>query len=267
MIKAGTTEGRFRMIMPDLMASFEAAHPAKREDKPILGYIADADRLQQMLAEGSLDLAFSGLPPQAAPATESRLILDEQLFFVISDHLLRKYQPDFQPSVNEVDLRDFQSVPVCRSLPHLHCMKILDRVLERSQLSLNCVHVSGHFDLHLTLASKDYAACFCLGMYLPFLQNINARSDCRIPDSSTQSDSHLPDSSAQSASHLPGSSAQSASQLHVFRIKNLTETNPVYLFQKKNQTNEPVQNEFIRLLEEKCAEIEMLQNKVKGGLL
>ena len=81
MLKVGTTEGRFRMIMPDLMASFEAAHPAKREDKPILGYIADADRLQQMLAEGSLDLAFSGLPPHAAPATESRLILDEQLFF------------------------------------------------------------------------------------------------------------------------------------------------------------------------------------------
>lgn len=73
------------------------------------------------------------------------------------------------------DLRGFSKVPVCRSLPGLHCMEILDSVLESIQATLNCVHVSGHFDLHLELAARDYAACFCPGMYLPHLRMINMR--------------------------------------------------------------------------------------------
>ena len=156
-----------------------------------------------MISSGELDLAFSGLTPQMPADMKSRLLLDEQLFFVISDNMLRRYRPDYLPALhnseNIADLRDFRLVPVCRSLPNLHCMEILDTVLDSLHVSLNCVHVSGHFDLHLELAVRDYAACFCLGMYLSHLERINECSE---------------------------------NKLHVFRIKGLSDTNPVFLLQK-----------------------------------
>ena len=181
MLKVGTTEGRFRMIMPDLMAAFEASvgidDKNSGEEKQIRGFMANAVNLQKMISSGELDLAFSGLTPQMPADMKSRLLLDEQLFFVISDNMLRRYRPDYLPALhnseNIADLRDFRLVPVCRSLPNLHCMEILDTVLDSLHVSLNCVHVSGHFDLHLELAVRDYAACFCLGMYLSHLERIN----------------------------------------------------------------------------------------------
>ena len=130
MLKVGTTEGRFRMIMPDLMAAFEASvgidDKNYGEEKQIRGFMADAVNLQKMISSGELDLAFSGLTPQMPADMKSRLLLDEQLFFVISDNMLRRYRPDYLPglhnSENIADLRDFRLVPVCRSLPNLHCM-------------------------------------------------------------------------------------------------------------------------------------------------
>ena len=235
MLKVGTTEGRFRMIMPDLMAAFEAYigedEKACGKEKQIQGFMGDAVSLRKMLSFGELDIAFSGLTPQMPADIESRLLLDEQLFFVISDNMLRRYRPDYIPHLqdgeNIADLRDFELVPVCRSLPHLHCMEILDKVLDSMQVSLNCVHVSGHFDLHLEFAVRDYAACFCLGMYLSHLDKINECSD---------------------------------NKLHVFRIKGLDETNPVFLLQKKDHMHRMGENVFVRLLEEKCRRIADRQN-------
>ena len=236
MLRVGTTEGRFRMIMPDLMLAFEAAwsgssdeeHP---KEKQIRGYMEDAVILRRMLSSWGLDLAFSGLTPQMPPDIESRLLLDEQMFFVISDHLLRKYQPDYLQGNRPADLRDFSAVPVCRSLPGLHCMQVLDAVLDSLQTSLNCVHVSGPFDLHLELAARDYAACSCLGMYLPYLRTINEKTE---------------------------------NKLYAFRIKNLTATNPVFLLRRKDRKPDPAEELFVRLLEEKCREISVLQDSIDG---
>ena len=241
MLKVGTTEGRFRMIMPDLMAAFEASvgidDKNYGEEKKIRGFMADAVSLQKMISSGELDLAFSGLTPQMPADMKSRLLLDEQLFFVISDNMLRRYRPDYLPglhnSENIADLRDFRLVPVCRSLPNLHCMEILDTVLDSLHVSLNCVHVSGHFDLHLELAVRDYAACFCLGMYLSHLERINECSE---------------------------------NKLHVFRIKGLSDTNPVFLLQKVNHMHSMAEDVFIRLLEEKCGEIARHQDDLFGSV-
>jgi hypothetical protein len=147
--------------------------------------------------------------------------------------MLKKFRPedisDGLTAGNTVDLRDFVEVPVCRSLAHLHCMKILDAVLNREKISFSCVHVSGHYDLHLELAVRDYAACFCLGMYLPYLKRINENTE---------------------------------NKLYVFRIKGLTDTNPVFLLQKKNQPAGPARDTFIKLLESKCQDIERLQAEI-----
>ena len=241
LLKVGTTEGRFRMVMPDLMEAFESGYRAVNgekntaccDDVHIQGVMGDAVELRKMLSSGDLDLAFSGLTPQMPADIESRLILDEQLFFVISDHMLKKYRPEYFPMIqsagNTADLRDFAEVPVSRSLANLHCMKILDAVLNRENISLHCVHVSAHYDLHQELAVRDYAACFCLGMYLPYLKRINENTE---------------------------------NKLHVFRVKGLADTNPVFLLQKKNRSADPARDMFVKLLEEKCQDIDRLQAEI-----
>ena len=235
MLRVGTTEGRFRMIMPDLMLAFEAAQAGDggEGEKQIRGYMEDAVTLHRMLSSGGLDLAFCGLTQQLPADTDSRLLLDEQLFFVISEGMLRKYRPEYLQAAQEgnrvADMRDFSGIPVCRSLPNLHCMQILDEVLDAGQAELNCVHVSGQIDLHLELAARDYAACFCLGMYLPYLQTINGRTE---------------------------------NKLHAFRIRGLEATNPVFLLQRKDRQPDPAAEAFIRLLEEKCREIAAIQDSI-----
>ncbi len=232
MIHIGTTEGRFRMIMPDLIAEMGRIHPEKLVD----GRMADAVMLREQLVKGELDLAFSGLTPETPEVIDRELILDEKLYYVISENLLRRYAPVYlekpekdQQENGEADLRDFVSVPVMRSLPHLHCMQILDEVLEEQGICLDCIHVSGHYDLHQQLAVRDYAACFCLGMYLPHLYRLNTETD---------------------------------NKLHVFRIHGLRKTNPVYLLRNRDRKLSPAHADLIRLLKETCLEIEKMQDRI-----
>lgn len=66
---------------------------------------------------------------------------------------------------------------------------------------LDCVHTSGHFDLHQQMAQENLVACFSLSMYLPHLYELNLYND---------------------------------NKLLVFPIKDLTETNLVYIFMNKD---------------------------------
>jgi hypothetical protein len=51
-------------------------------------------------------------------------------------------------------------------------VQILEHLLEREGVTLDCVHTSGHFDLYQQMAQENLAACFSLSMYLPHLQKI-----------------------------------------------------------------------------------------------
>ena len=50
-IRVGTTEGRFRMIMPSLMRHFKEMY----NDYDIRGIIGNAEQLREMLENGELD--------------------------------------------------------------------------------------------------------------------------------------------------------------------------------------------------------------------
>ena len=118
-IRVGTTEGCFRMIMPNLMRQFKEMY----NDYDIRGVIGNAEQLREMF--------------------------------------------------------DWEWV------------------------KLDCVHTSGHFDLHQQIPQANLAECLSLSMYLPHLHELNLYNDNK--------------------------------QL-VFLIKDLTETNPVYIFMNKDNT-------------------------------
>lgn len=215
-LRVGTTEGRFRMIMPDLLAEFGKQNPGVR----IEGVIGNAEQLREMLCNGTLDLAFSGISPLTPECIKTELLFDERLFLVVSDQMLQDLFPERYPSCIEefrsgADLRDFEQVLFCFSLPELHCMKILDDLLRKQGIRLHPIHVSPHFDLHQELAVRNYAACFCLSMYIPHLKEINERYK---------------------------------NKLYYFPIKGLCETNPVYILTNRDRTNPACAESFKSLL-------------------
>ena len=137
--------------------------------------IGNAEQLREMLENGELDIAFSGMP-----------------FY--------------------------------RSLPNLHCMQILDHLLEREGVTLDCVHTSGHFYLHQQMAQENLAVCFSLSMYLPHLHELNLYND---------------------------------NKLLVFPIKDLTETNPVYILTNKDKAYVEGTDEFKHLLKNAVKDLEV----------
>lgn len=94
-------------------------------------------------------------------------------------------------------------------------MQILDHLFDREGVTLDCVHISGHFDLHQQMAQENLSACFSLFMYLPHLHELNLYND---------------------------------NKLLVFPIKDLTETNPVYILTNKDKAYVEGIDEFKDLL-------------------
>ena len=191
--------------------------------------IGNAEQLREMLENGELDIAFSGISPLAPECIEKDFLFEERLYLVVSEQMLQNYFPDRYPECVEefrkgADIREFSGMPFCRSLPNLHCMQILDNLLEREGVTLDCVHTSGHFDLHQQMAQENLAACFSLSMYLPHLHKLNLYNN---------------------------------NKLLVFPIKDLTKTNPVYIFMNKDNAYVEGTDEFKDLLKNAVKALEV----------
>lgn len=89
---------------------------------------------------------------------------------------------------------------------------------------LDCVHTSGHFDLHQQIAQENLAACFSLFMYLPHLHELNLSND---------------------------------NKLLVFPIKDLIETNPVYILNNKDKAYVEGTDELKDLLKNAVNDLEV----------
>lgn len=217
-LRVGTTEGRFRMVFPTLLEEFNALCPNVR----LIGSIATADTLMDMLNNKEIDIAFCGIPAREYKEIKREKLFDEKLFLVASDGLLKEGFKE-EELKGGADLKLFEDIPFSLSMPNLHCMKILDTLLKREGIKLDVIHRSPHFDLHQELAAKNYSACFSLSMYLPHLEELNKRID---------------------------------NKLHYFPIKGLEETNPVYVFSNKEETPKSGSNEFKSILKRLCSRLE-----------
>lgn len=103
-------------------------------------------------------------------------------------------------------------------------MQILDHLLERGGITLDCMHTSGHFDLHQQMPQENLAVCLSLSMYLPHLHELNLHND---------------------------------NKLLVFPIKDLTETNLAYILTNKDKAYVEGINEFRDLLKNAVKDLEV----------
>lgn len=97
-------------------------------------------------------------------------------------------------------------------------------MLDQEGVTLDCVYTSGHFDLHQQMAQENLAASFSLSMYLPHLHELNLYND---------------------------------NKLLVFPIKDLTETNPVYILTNKDKAYVEGTDEFKHLLKNAVKDLEV----------
>ena len=221
-IRLGTTEGRFRILMPDIMSSFMNEYPGIH-----LNIISAASPdLQQMILNNKLDLAVFGKPIQTSPFINYTEVLSEHLYLVVSDNMLKDRFGDDYPACKErfrhgADLRLFQGIPFALNLPSFNSSRLIQEHLARIGAEIECVHVSSHPDLHHLLSARDYAASFCLTMYLPSLKKMNA---------------------------------ENGDPLNVFPILGLEETNPLVIAWLQNRSFPRHAMSLIRLISRLCRE-------------
>ena len=219
-LRLGTTEGRFRILMPDVISAFSKAYPHVR----LLTFSASSPDLRDMILNNQLDLMVVGLYYNPGSALYHRTVLNERLYLVISDNMLARYFPNTFPACKKVfvqgaDLSLFTKVPFAFNLPEFNSSRMLQAHLAKLGVELDCVHTSSHPDLHHMMSARDHAASFCLTMYLPQLLKLNK---------------------------------ESGGILNVFPIKGLTETNPVVIAHAKARSFGRPARALIDLLCRQC---------------
>ena len=219
-VHIGTTEGRFRILMPDIISDFKQAFPMVQ----LRIQSAPSPELTKLVLQNNLDLIVVNGSEKLHRELDTKEVLREKLYFVISNAMLEEYFPDTYPQCKEifhqgVDLRLFQQVPVALNLPNFNSHIILDRHLAQIGAQLNCIHTSSHPDLHHAMSARDYAASFCLTMYLSNLKRFNQ---------------------------------ENGNPLNIFPIQGLSETNPVVIAHVKKRVFPHYTDVLMRIIRRRC---------------
>jgi len=191
----GTTEGRFRIFVPELIDRFKAACP--RVELHVSS--ANSTDLRKLLLDNKLDLILSGKAAFTSPLLTDQVVLNEKIYLVVSDGILRRvFGETWEGRLTELrggaDLSLFENMPFAVNMPAYNSSQMIERYLQRTGVKLNVIHTSSHPDLHHELTTRNYAASFCLTMYIPNILRINEKSE---------------------------------NKLHVLPIKGLVEVNPI----------------------------------------
>ncbi len=175
LIRLGTTEGRYRILVPDLLARFKEIYP----EVTLQVSSATSDQLTTRLLKNELDVVLMNRSFVNHPSFRIEPVLEERLFLVISDAMLERYLPGLYPDCLDTfgsdgaDLSFFQEVPFILNKKTFNSRLMLDTYLNARGLHLNCVMELTQLDLHFMMSARDYAASFCWTMYLPTIRDMN----------------------------------------------------------------------------------------------
>ncbi|MCI8453128.1 MAG: LysR family transcriptional regulator [Lachnospiraceae bacterium] len=221
-LRIGATQGRFRILIPELLVRFKALYPHVELDT----VCADSNSLREMLLSNRLDFMLTALPADGSSRLESTLLMTEKLYLIISDNMLRHYFPGRFPACKKafrkgVHLEDFQHVPFILNQKGYSSRDIVDTYAMKNNLSLNCIQEIVQADIHYLLSAKDYAASFCFSMFLPGISAAN-RLDC------------------------------ADSKLNIFPVAGFDTANPVRLLYLKGRLFPAYGQALISLIQEIC---------------
>lgn len=221
----GITEGRYSIVVPRLLKQFYQLYPHVK----VVITNTTSPKMEQMIMDNELDLFLSGLN-SVNPRSDFMKIMDEHLYLVISDNLLKKYfpeEPDFKEKNKDgIDLLQFSSIPCFLNKPNFNTRSVIDHYLAKIGGTLNCLTELTQLDMQYRLAAEDMGFSFCLTMYLEGIGRINQLKRF-------QGDPNM---------------------LNVFPIKGLTETNPLGLIFKRGRIFPSYTQKFCKTVKEVCLE-------------
>jgi len=223
LIRLGTTEGRYRILIPDLLAQFKRMYPDVILD---VQYGASSVQLSEALLENRLDMVLLNKSDISLNQLQLWPVLDEEMYLVISDTMLETYFPNRCPKclhefAQGVDLAQFRHIPFVLSKPGLNSRNALEAYLQDRQIQLNCITELTQLDLHFMLTARDYAASLCWSMFIPKIRQMNAEGGL--------------------------------SHLNVFPLKGRKIKNQVVLATRKGKIFPPYGKDLIRQIKQMCA--------------
>ncbi len=221
-IRFGITEGRYSIVIPKLLKKFYEIYPNVK----LKIFRESSLKMQDMIHNNSLDLFLAGTDNLDMTNLKSRTVVNESMYIVISDNLLEKYFPETFPECkkkfeNGVDLKLFEEIPFVLSEKKLVSRILLDKYLNDRNITLNCINELTQPEIFLSLSAEDYAASFCLSMYLSGIEQFSKFEN-------------------------------EISHLNVFPIKDFFLKNNLSLIYHKNKKFPSYVNDFMEIVKEIC---------------
>lgn len=226
-IRLGTTEGRYRILIPDLLAKFKKIYPEVKLDVQY----TTSNQLNDCILKNELDIVLLNKSDIPRNQLETRVLLDEHLSVVISDQQLEEYFPNQYPDCKQtfargVNLAQFQQVPFILNYRGSNSREALEDHMLRQNFRLNCIMELSQMDMHYMMSARNYAASFCWSMYIPTIRHMNQMY------------------------HF--------SHLNTFPIRNLNTINQVVLATARGKILPTYGQDLIRLIEQQCAAFAVL---------
>ena len=169
-LKVGIPSYRAQICLPYILPKFYEKWPNVTIDL----VDASSEKMEEMALNGELDF-FIGIMYQDHPKLNITTVLNDHIYLVCSDELLKKY---FQDSYGEikhrsaggVDLKWFDRVPFLLPKPPMRLRKTLDQCFQNAKMTPNIFLESSATELLISLYPYHYGAFFCTQMRLPLLQ-------------------------------------------------------------------------------------------------
>lgn len=221
-LRIGITEGRLRIFFPALLKQCQQVLPGVT----IRATSAPTKQMLERLLENKLDLVLGSPTGQFDPKLEYSAVLNETLYIVISDNLLKQYFPNDYSTRKEkmmrgADLAAFHEVPFCALYKGYNSRAMIEEHLRETNQSLKIIYEASQPDLLHIMTAHDYAASFCLSMYLESIKRLNQ-------------------------------TVSAENRLYAFPIKGMRAKNPVFLISQKGRRLPGYIIELMDIIRQQC---------------
>jgi DNA-binding transcriptional LysR family regulator len=168
-LHVGMHSSRANILLPLVLPRYRALYP----EVELSIYSHVAREMEQMLFQGQLDL-FVANHPAPAEGTTSILLMDEQVYLVISDNMLQKYFPDKYPQCKQdfrkgIDINEFREVPFVVALDSSNLRLFIDEYFISNGIQPKTAIQTNITEMHYRFSAMDYGASFCTGMLLSLM--------------------------------------------------------------------------------------------------
>lgn len=168
-LKVGIPAYRGQICLPEILPQFYEKWPNVR----IILVNESSGKMEDMIFNGELDL-FIGIMYQDSPKLHIKTILNDRIYLVCSDELLKKYLPDNfeslkQSALSGVSLKQFETVPFLLPEPPMRLRRTIDQCFQDARVTPHVFLESSTTELLISLYPYHYGAFFCTQMRLPLL--------------------------------------------------------------------------------------------------